>query len=134
MGERVVFYPGVWIVPGQTLTIGDDVDIAKDVIITTSGSVIIGSRTLIGYRTQILSVNHIIPSAQQKIFFAGHEKRPICIGQDAWIGANCIVTAGVTIGEGAVVAAGSVITKDVPRFAIVGGSPAKVIRMRDAVC
>ena len=50
---------------------------------------------------------------------------------DVWIGANCIITAGVTIGEGAVVAAGSVVTKDVKSYAIVGGIPAKIIRMRE---
>ena len=61
------------------------------------------------------------------------KKGPILIGHDVWIGANCIVMAGVTIGSGAVVAAGSVVTKDVPQFAIVGGSPAKIIRLRDAV-
>jgi acetyltransferase-like isoleucine patch superfamily enzyme len=55
---------------------------------------------------------------------------PIAIGADVWIGANCIITAGVTIGDGAVVAAGSVVTKDVASNAIVGGVPAKLIRMR----
>lgn len=52
------------------------------------------------------------------------------IGNDVWVGAKCIVMDGITIGDGAIVAAGSVVTKDVPPFAIVGGAPAKVIKYR----
>jgi len=131
IGNRVVFYPGVWIAPGYKLILGDDVDLAKDVIITTGGGVTIGDRVLIGYRTQILSTNHIIPKNRQHIFGAGHDKKQIIIENDVWIGANCIITAGVTIGEGSVVAAGSVVTKDIEPFSIVGGTPARFIRNRN---
>lgn len=57
-------------------------------------------------------------------------KGPIRIGHDVWIGAQSIILSGVTIGNGVIVGAGSVVTKDIPDFAIVGGNPAKVIRMR----
>lgn len=130
IGRGVVIYPGVWVAPARNLILGDNVDLAKDVIITTSGGVTIGDRTLIGYRTQILSSNHNIPPVGKLIFDSGHVHRPILIENDVWIGANCIITAGVSIGEGAVIAAGSVVTKNVPRNAIVGGIPAKVIRYR----
>lgn len=53
---------------------------------------------------------------------------PVTIRQDAWIGAHSLVLRGVTIGEGAIVAAGSVVTKDVPPFTIVAGNPAKIVR------
>ena len=128
IGRRVVYYPGVWIFPGRALSVGDDVDFAKDVLVTTDGAVTIGDRVLIVYRTQILSSNHVVPPANGRIFGAGHERKPIVIGNDAWIGANCVIVAGVTIGEGAVVAAGSVVTKDVPPLCYVGGVPAKVIK------
>lgn len=64
-----------------------------------------------------------------------NEKRPeddpgVVIEDDVWIGTRAIILAGVTIGRGAVVAAGSVVTKSVPAYAIVGGNPAKIIRMR----
>ena len=131
IGRGVVIYPGVWIAPGRNLIIGKKVDLAKDVIITTGGGVNIGDRTLIGYRTQILSSNHIIPPLGQYFLDSGHEHLPILIGDDVWIGANCIIVAGVSIGDGAVVAAGSVVTKAVPRNAIVGGVPAKVIKFRE---
>ncbi len=131
VGSGVVIYPGVWIAPGRCLILGDDVDLAKDVLITTSGGVTIGDRALIGYRTQILSANHSIPPVGKPFPISGDEFAEITIGADTWIGANCVITAGVRIGEGAVVAAGSVVTKDVPENAIVGGVPARLIRMRE---
>jgi len=130
IGKGVVIYPGVWITPGRNLIVEDNVDLAKDVLITTSGGVFIGARTLVGYRTQILSSNHTIPPIGESFPISGDDHKPIKIEKDVWIGANCIITAGVTIGEGAVVAAGSVVTKDVEKNAIVGGVPAKLIRMR----
>lgn len=131
VGRRVVFYPGVWIAPGRNLHLGDDVDLAAGVVITTSGGVEIGARTLVGYRAQILSTNHVVPAGRGRIFGSGHVKKPVAIGADAWIGAAAIVLPGVTIGEGAVVAAGSVVTKDVQPFMIVAGVPAKPVRRRE---
>jgi acetyltransferase-like isoleucine patch superfamily enzyme len=131
IGKRVIFYPGVWICPPSNIVIGDDVDLAKDVIITTSGGVFIGDRTLVGYRTQILSANHTIPPIGQNLFMSGHDYREVHIANDVWIGANCIITPGVTIGEGAVIAAGCVVVKDVPPNAIVGGVPGKIIKFRE---
>lgn len=131
IGKGVVIYPGVWITPGRNLTIEDNVDLAKDVLITTIGGVFIGKRTLIGYRTQILSANHTIPKIGKPFPISGDSLASIHIANDVWIGANCIITAGVTIGEGAVVAAGSVVTKDVLPNSINAGVPAKLIKMRE---
>jgi acetyltransferase-like isoleucine patch superfamily enzyme len=131
VGERVVYYPGVWIAPGRNLDIGDDVDLAYGVLLTTSGGLKIGNRTLVGYRSQILTANHLIPPGRGRIFGSGHEHKAVTIGEDVWIGANVIVLPGVTIGEGAVIAAGSVVTRSVEPFTIVGGNPARLIRPRD---
>lgn len=131
IGENIFIYPGVWITPGRNLTIGNHVDLAKDVLITTSGGVFIGDRTLIGYRTQILSSNHTIPPIGEPFPVSGDSFAKIIIENDVWIGANCIITAGVKIGYGSVIAAGSVVTKDVPPNSIVGGVPAKLIRLRN---
>lgn len=130
-GKRVVYYPGIRINPLGGIQISDDVDIAWGVTITTRGGVTIGARTLIGYNSAILSSNHIIPSSRLQIFGSGHEHKPVKIANDVWIGANCTILAGVSIGEGAVIAGGSVVTKDVEPFAIVGGNPAKLIRNRE---
>ena len=130
VGKNVIFYPNVWIQPGFNLYIDDDVDVALGVIISTAGGVSIGKRTLIGYRSQILSTTHTIPNNRSRLHDSGHTAKPVVIEQDVWIGANVIVLPGVTIGEGAVIAAGAVVTKDVPPFAIFGGVPAKQIRSR----
>jgi len=130
LGKRIVFYPGVWIFPGRNLIVGDDVDFAKGVLVTTDGGVSIGDRVLIGYNSHILSSNHNVPSIPHRIFEAGHAKSPVNIGDDVWIGAQCIILPGVSIGEGAVIAAGSVVTKDVPAFTYVAGVPAKSIKVR----
>lgn len=130
IGKRVTFYPGVWITPGRNLVAGDDVDFAHGVLVTTAGGVEIGDRTLIGYRAQILSVNHVIPEERGRIFNAGHEPHAVRIGRDVWIGANALVLPGITVGDGAVVAGGSVVTKSVEPYAIVAGNPARVLRHR----
>jgi len=130
IGKGVFIYPGVWIIPGKNLEIGNYVDLAKDVIITTGGGVSIGDRSLIGYRTQILSTNHSIPPIGFPFPVSGDSHSQIIIGKDVWIGANCIITAGVHIEDGAVIAAGSVVTKNVPSNSIYAGVPARLIKMR----
>lgn len=131
VGKRVVFYSNIWVFTGRNLTLGDDVDLATGVLITTDGGVFIGDRTLVGYGTKILSSNHKVPKLPSRIFDSGHTKAPVCIANDVWIGANCIILPGVRIGEGAIVAAGSVVTKDIPANVFVGGVPAKIIKERE---
>lgn len=78
----------------------------------------------ISYKT-VFSGTSLPPGAPE------HEEiRPVVIGNDVWIGSDCAIMGGVTIGDGAIVGYGSVVTKDVPPFAIVGGTPARIIRMR----
>lgn len=131
VGKRVVFYPGIWITPGRNLVLGDDVDLALNVQIETSGGVTIGDRSLIGYGTKIFSRNHNVPSGHGSIFGAGHSFKAVSIGNDVWLGANVIVLPGRTIGDGAIVGAGSVVTKDVAAYTVVAGNPAKLVRVRD---
>jgi acetyltransferase-like isoleucine patch superfamily enzyme len=73
----------------------------------------------------------IFPEAKKGVDgFDRHYHKDVVIGHDVWIGTNSLILSGVTVGHGAVVAAGSVVTKDVPPFAVVGGVPAKVIKYR----
>ena len=131
IGKMVTFYPGIKISTGRNLILGDYVDLAWGVIITTEGGVEIGDRTLVGYKTMIFSVNHIIPKDKGKMFYSGHEKKRVKIGNDVWIGGGCIIMPGVNIGSGAIIAGGSVVTKDVIEFTIVGGVPARLIKTRE---
>jgi acetyltransferase-like isoleucine patch superfamily enzyme len=79
----------------------------------------------------IIGDDHVFDVAGQPTTFSGRPPlRPTKIGRDVWIGCNSVVLAGVTVGDGAIIAAGSVVTKDVGPFMIVGGVPAKVIRPR----
>lgn len=101
----------------------------------------IGPRTLLGcgeHPSNLISTAPLFYSTRRQcgIAFAAkdhfEERKPITLGHDVWLGAHVFVRDGVTIGDGAIVAAGSVVTKDVPPYAIVGGVPAKIIRTRFA--
>ncbi|WP_214473862.1 CatB-related O-acetyltransferase [Mesorhizobium sp. dw_380] len=61
-----------------------------------------------------------------------HGKGPITVGNDVWLGARCVILSGVTIGDGAAIGAGSIVTKDIPPYAVAVGNPARVIRYRFA--
>lgn len=89
-----------------------------------SGGIEIGDGVLIGHNVVLATINHdLLPQNNRKNHYA-----PIKIGNHVWIGSNATVLSGVTIGEWAVVAAGAVVTKDVPPYTVVGGVPAKIIK------
>ena len=93
------------------------------------GEIQIGDNVQIGPKTVIWGRDHGI-SKGELIRNQPHVKKPIVIGNDVWIGANVTVLKGVNIGDGAVIGAGSIVTKDIPEYAIAVGNPAKVIRYR----
>lgn len=96
-----------------------------------SPNVSIGKYTMLGPSVFILGADHIFNSVGTPTIFSGRpQPSQTIIGDDVWIGARATIIAGNKIGNGAIVAAGSVVTKDVPEFAIVAGIPAKIIRMR----
>jgi len=97
-------------------------------------SVVLGKRCLVAANCQILdSSGHdaCFPDVENRIRTTD-EPRPIVLEDDVWLGLGCIVLPGVTIGRGTIVGAGSVVSRDLPPFAICGGVPAKVIREFDA--
>ncbi len=88
------------------------------------GGVVIGDDCLIGHNTVLATLNHDLAPSRR----ADMHPAPIVIGRNVWIGANVTVLPGVTIGDNAVVAAASVVKKDVPENSVVVGSPARVVR------
>jgi acetyltransferase-like isoleucine patch superfamily enzyme len=95
--------------------------------------VTIGEWSLISMHATILSSNHTIPAMDRCIRWEKDVLLPTKIGRDVWIGANAVILGGVTIGDGAIVAAGAVVTKDVESGAVVVGNPATEIRRRQSL-
>ena len=94
-------------------------------------NVSIGDHVIMGPDVKIYSRNHIFDRLDIPIQKQGKNYYQTHVGNDVWIGANVIITAGCRIGDHAVLAAGAVVTTDVPDFAIVGGVPAKVLKYRN---
>ena len=95
-----------------------------------NGEIYIGKDTIIGPNAVLHTGNHLFHSREIPIRKQGHAFEPIHIGDDVWIAANVTILKGVKIGDGAVIAAGSVVTKDVEPMSIVAGVPAKKVGER----
>jgi acetyltransferase-like isoleucine patch superfamily enzyme len=109
---------------GKNITFGKDVFINSGCHFQDQGGIEIGDGALIGHNVVLATINHdIIPDNGRKNHYA-----PIKLGKNVWIGSNATILSGVTIGDWAVVAAGAVVTNDVPPYTIVGGVPAKIIK------
>lgn len=111
------------------ISLGDHSGIGVNALI--SSHVTIGNDVMMGPDCIILTANHSMERNGIPMRLQGHESfRPVVIGNDVWIGARVIILPGVKIGDGAVIGAGSVVTKDVEPYSVVAGNPAKRIRMR----
>ncbi len=129
-GERVNIEHGATFGRGNNIWLGDDSDLGIDCDLR--GEVHIGNFSIMGPEVVIWTTNHRIDRIDIPILQQGTmPEKPVWIGNDVWIGTRAIILAGVHIGDHAVVAAGAVVTKDVPEWAIVGGNPARVIRYRN---
>ena len=127
MGDNSKIYGPITILNPQNITIGDHVTINHFVsIVSKTEKVTIGDNVRISMGTIIIGtgLNTNVMEGEPRI----HESKPIDIANDVWIGANSVITAGVNIGKGAVIAAGSVVNKDVSAFTAVAGVPAKKIK------
>lgn len=109
---------------GKNITIGKDVFINSGCHFQDQGGIEIGDGALIGHNVVLATINHDLnPKENRKNHYA-----PIKIGTHVWIGSNATILPGVTIGDYAVVAAGAVVTQDVPAMTVVGGVPARVLK------
>lgn len=130
-GTGVRISQGTRFVVPEGIRIGDYVYIGPHCFFSGSGQLTIGDNTAIGPHVYVYTSNHNFDEPQFVPFDAKLDNRPVVIGSHVWVGGNVVIVPGVTVHEGAVIAAGSVVTTDVPRCAVVAGNPARVIRTRN---
>jgi acetyltransferase-like isoleucine patch superfamily enzyme len=109
---------------GKNITIGKNVFFNIGCSFQDRGGISIGDGSMIGMNVTIATLNHGLSIETRNITYSS----PVIIGKNVWIGSNATILPGVTIGENSVVAAGAVVTKDVPKNTVVAGVPAKVVK------
>mgnify|MGYP002623834815 CR=1 FL=1 len=127
MPESFGMFPPFYTDCGKNTHIGERVFINMGCKFQDQGGIYIDDDALIGHNATLCTLNHLSDPGQR----AGMVAKPIHIGKRVWIGANVTVLQGVTIGDNAIIAAGAVVTKDVPPNTIAGGVPARVIKTID---
>ncbi|HMW17541.1 MAG TPA: DapH/DapD/GlmU-related protein [Accumulibacter sp.] len=130
LGDQVTLNRYAYIQGGDGgVRLGNHVEINNFSIVNGTGGVDIGDETLIGPGVRIISYQHRFVTGTP-IRLQASEKKPIRIGRDCWIGANAVILAGVRIGDGAIIGASAVVTRDVPDHAIATGIPATIKKFR----
>lgn len=132
-GDSILFCTGIIAQKGTGIIIGDRTGIGARAFIAGQGGVTIGNDVITGPNIQVFSENHNFNDSSLTIKEQGVTRQPTVIGNNCWLGGGITILAGVTIGDGCVIAAGSVVTKSVPPNSIVAGIPAKVIKTRGEV-
>ena len=109
---------------GKNITIGENVFINACCHFQDHGGVVLGDGCQIGHNVVFATLNHGLSPEDRRHTYPA----PIVLGKNVWVGSNSTILQGVTIGDNAVVAAGAVVTKNVPANVVVGGVPAKIIK------
>lgn len=122
--DQFTLFPPFYTDCGKNITVGKGVFINMCCCFQDQGGITIGDGCLIGHRVVMATLDHSFAPSRR----ADMTPAPIVLGRRVWVGSGAIITKGVTIGDGSVIAAGAVVTRDVPPNTIVGGVPAKVIR------
>ena len=122
--ESFGLFPPFYTDCGKNIHIGKNVFINMGCKFQDQGGIFIGDGALIGHNVVLATLNHAASPKDRGSMIPA----PIRIGKNVWVGANAVILPGVTIGDGAIVAAGAVVNRDVPENTVVGGVPAKVIR------
>ena len=125
VGENTLIFNELTVVLPKNVTIGSGCTIMNGVVMMGAGGITIENNVLIGAQAKLISNNHDVYDR------AVLTVKPVLIKEGAWIGAGVSVLPGVTVGKYAVVGANSVVTKDIPDYAVVVGIPAKVVKYLD---
>src|SRR6202453_2684566 len=132
IGKKVdksfLLIPPFYAAGGEEIRVGRNVFVNQNCTFYDLGGLDIADDVMIGPNVSIITTGHPLEPSQRRAATIG---KPIVIERNVWIAAGATIIGGVTVGENSVVAAGSVVTKDVPRNTLVGGNPARVIRSID---
>ena len=133
VGRNVYVSPDARIPDPELLSIGDNVWIGQGFVAMGMGAICIGSGTIISRCVEIWTSNHRYNADDLRSlpYDCQMDIKPVTIGENVWVGTHALFVPGVTVGEGAVIGMGSVVAKDVPPLAVVGGNPARVLKYRD---
>lgn len=132
IGEKTEVLNGVLVMTyGGNITIGSFCSINPYTVLYGHGGLTIGNNVLIAAHCVLIPGNHIFTDTTKPINLQGITKNGIVIEDDVWIGTGCSILDGVTIGKGAVIAAGAVVNQNVKPYTVVGGVPAKLIKERN---
>ena len=115
---------------GDEIKIGNSVGFSPHCYIQVRGKVEIGDNVIFGPYAKIFSENHNFSNTEIPITSQGESRKGVNVMNDVWVGSNVIILDGVTVGQFSIIAAGSLVNKDVPPYSIVAGVPAKIIKMR----
>jgi len=131
IGRRCVISPGAMLLPyGGSISMGDDCSVNPYTILYGHGGLTIGNGVRIAANTVIIPANHTIVQPETPIYQLPCTTKGIRIDDFVWIGSGVQILDGVTIGANSVVAAGAVVSENIPPNVIVGGVPAKILRKR----
>ena len=123
--ESFLLIPPFYTASGKEINVGRNVFINQNCTLYDLGGLYIGNDVMIGPNVSIITTGHPIEPSQRHSVTIG---KPIVIERNVWIAAGATIIGGVTVGENSVIAAGAVVTKDVPANTLVGGNPARIIR------
>lgn len=133
VGRNVHICPHWSISVPEKMRIGDHVWIGENFFAKAEGHITIGNGTILSRNVEIWTSNHNYDSVDLQAI--PYDRRmvtkPVTIGENVWVGTRVIFLPGVTVGEGAVIGAGAVVSKDVPPMAVVAGNPATVVKYRN---
>lgn len=130
MGKNVIIFDQFTCLSPQNVSLGHDVSITRDVIFYGQGGIDIGNYVMIAPGVMIITAGHGFSKTGIPMVKQEFTKAKVTIGNDVWIAVRAVILPGVTIGDGAIIGGGAVVTKDVPPYSIVAGVPAKVIKKR----
>ncbi len=123
--DSFLLIPPFYTTGGRDITIGRNVFVSQNCTFYDLGGLDIADDVMIGPNVSLITSGHPLEPSRRHAFTVA---KPIAIERNVWIGAGATIIGGVTVGENSVVAAGAVVTRDVPANSLVGGNPARVIR------